>query len=262
MQSQSEHAPIIVTDEEWSNRHLQDESWIEGYWKSRNHPHRSFITETIQKFSPIHSVLEIGCASGPNLYRIARKFPCADVRGIDINPMAVQLGNEWFRQEGLSNVELEVGKAQNLKRFRDKSFDVVLTDAVLIYVPPDEIRQVAREMLRIGRVLVLNEWHIFNKRLALFWNTYCCLKMKTEIQAKQRFTNTNFSLIPQSSLGFFVGHWARDYKTLFQKFVQKEKVHITKLPKKLYDDKGWQTWGAIIEVKGQNITDSRTVAHP
>lgn len=152
----------ILTDEEWATRHLDDgEDWIEGYWKSRDHPHRAFLLDKICEFSPIHSVLEIGCASGPNLYNIAKKFPDAEIRGIDVNPMAVQKGNEWFRQEGLSNVKLEVGKAQDLKRFPDKSFDVAFTDAVLIYVPPEEIRQVAREMLRIGRVLVLNEWHIF-----------------------------------------------------------------------------------------------------
>jgi len=249
MQSQSEHAPIIITDEEWSTRHLQDEEWIESYWKSRNHPHRSFLVETICKFSPISSVLEIGCASGPNLYRIAKKLPYAKIRGIDINPMAVQKGNELFEQEGFSNVRLEASRAQNLERFQDKSFDVVFTDAVLIYVSPNEIRQVIREMLRVGRVLVLNEWHIFDRWSALFLNTYYCLRMKTgKMQLRQRNVTLNCSLVPKSSLGFFVGHWARDYGALFGEFVKREKVHIAKLPKGLWNDKGWQRWGAMIEV--------------
>jgi ubiquinone/menaquinone biosynthesis C-methylase UbiE len=241
----------ILTDEEWAIRDLGDgEAWIKGYWRTRYHPHRTFLVDRINKFSPIQSVLEIGSACGPNLYQIAKKFPDAEVRGIDINAMAVLKGNELLKKEGFSNVRLEVGKAQDLERFQDKNFDVVLTDAVLIYVPPDEIREVAKAMLRVGRVLVLNEWHVFNKALALLWNTYCCVKIKTgKIQAKQRFTNLNCSLTPKSSLGFFVGHWARDYKTLFQEFVQNEKIHVTKLPEQLWNDKGWQTWGAIIEVE-------------
>jgi ubiquinone/menaquinone biosynthesis C-methylase UbiE len=140
----------ILTDKEWANRHVYDEKWIESYWKSRNHPHRIFLAERIGRFSPIRSILEIGCASGPNLYNIAKKFPTAEVRGIDINPLAVQKGNEWFRQEGISNVKLEVGKAQELTQFADKSFDVVFTDAVLIYISPDEIEQVVSSSHRSG----------------------------------------------------------------------------------------------------------------
>jgi len=239
----------ILTDKEWSTRHLYDEDWIMGYWRSRNHPHRSFLVERISKFFP-NSVLEIGCTCGPNLYRIAKKFPDAEVRGIDINPMAIQKGNEWFKQEGISNVKLEVGSAQELKQFADKSFDVVFTDAVLIYISPDEIKQVVKGMLRIGRIIVLNEWHSFNKWLALLLNSYFHLKLKYLLPRRQ-FKTLNSSLKPKSaSLGLFVGHWVRDYRTLFEESVPKEKIFISKLPKKLWNDKRWQRWGAIIEVVG------------
>jgi len=242
----------IITDKEWSTRHLYDESWIEGCWKSRNHPHRSFLVERICKFSP-NSVLEIGCACGPNLYHIAKKFPDAEVRGIDVNSMAVQKGNEWFKRESLSNVKLEVGKAQELEQIAARSFDVVFTDAVLIYISPDEIKQVVKEMLRIGRVLVLNEWHPFNKCLALLLHKYCYFKLKSEkyLPSRRRFRTLNCSFEPKSaSLGLFVGHWVRDYRALFKEFVPKEKIFITKVPKGLWNDKGWQRWGAIIEVVG------------
>jgi ubiquinone/menaquinone biosynthesis C-methylase UbiE len=232
-------------------RHLYDgEGWIEGYWRSRNHPHRPFLVDRICRFST-NSVLEIGCACGPNLYHIAKKFPNAEVRGIDINPMAVQKGNEWFKEEGISNVKLEVGRAQELKQFADKSFDVVFTDAVLIYISPDEIKHIVKEMLRVGRVIVLNEWHSFNKWWALLLNTYYYLRLKSEkyILPRRRFTTLNLSFKPKSaSLGLFVGHWARDYRALFGQFVPKEKVNITKLPKELWNDKGGQRWGAIIEI--------------
>jgi SAM-dependent methyltransferase len=236
----------IITDEEWATRHLYEENWAENYWKSRDHPHRFFLIEKICKYSPIKSVLEIGCASGPNLYHLAKKFPKADVSGIDINPVAVQKGNEWFRQDGFSNVKLEVGKAQDLKRFADKTFDVVFTDAVLIYMSPGEIKQAIKEMLRIGCVVVLNEWHTFNKWRAFLLNTF--YYFKSVLIARQQFKTIKFSLISKASLGLFVGHWARDYRMLFEEFVPKERVYITKLPNELWDDKNWQKWGAIIEV--------------
>jgi 2-polyprenyl-3-methyl-5-hydroxy-6-metoxy-1,4-benzoquinol methylase len=242
----------IATDEEWATRHIHEgKEWIENYWKSRNHPHRSFLVKRICNFSPINSVLEIGCASGPNLYQIAKKFPDAKIRGIDINPMAVQEGNKWFEKEGIHNVKLEVGKAQELMEFADQSFDVVLTDAVLIYIPPDEIKQVVKEMLRISRALVLNEWHTFNKWLAFLMNEYYYLMLKSKeyLFPGHRPRILSYSFRPRStSLGLYVGHWARDYKTLFEEFVPKEKIRITKLPKELWNDKGWQRWGALIEV--------------
>lgn len=227
----------ILTDKEWATRHVYDENWIEGYWASRDHPHRTFLAEEISKFSPIRNILEIGCASGPNLYNIAKKFPESEVRGIDINPMAVQKGNEWFKREEISNVKLEVGRAQELARFADKSFDVVFTDAVLIYIRPGEIKHVVEEVLRIGHVIVLCEWQLFKVWLALLLNGYYCLRLKSEAF---KFRS--------ASHGFFVGHWARDYRVLFKEFVPKENIRITKLPSEVWDDKGWQTWGAIIEV--------------
>jgi ubiquinone/menaquinone biosynthesis C-methylase UbiE len=214
----------IITDEEWATRHLREKNWAEDYWKSRDEPHRLFLVEKICKYAPINRILEIGCASGPNLYRIAEKFPEADVRGIDISLVAVEKGNEWFRQERFSNVKLEVGKAQDLKQFPDKTFDVVFTDAVLIYISPDEIKQTIKEMLRIGRTVVLNEWHTFNKWRAFLLNTF--YYFKSVLIARQQFKTVKFSLISKASLGLFVGHWARDYRMLFKEFIPEENIRI------------------------------------
>jgi len=76
----------------------------------------------------------MGCSCGPDLYSLAEKFLCAEIRGIDFSSVAVAKGNECFTQEGISNVKLLAGKAGDLRRSQDKSFDVVLTDAVLKYV--------------------------------------------------------------------------------------------------------------------------------
>ncbi len=170
-----------VIEKEWGKG---GNDWIEGYRDSLNHPHRSFLVETISKFNP-SSILEIGSNCGPNLYLLAKKFPDAEITGIDINPMAVQKGNEWFTQERISNVKLLEGKADELRQFQDKSFDVVFTDAVLIYVGPDKIKKVIEGMLRVTRKsLILLEWHCFNSK--------------------------------SKPLGVYVGHWMRDYVTLLK----------------------------------------------
>jgi ubiquinone/menaquinone biosynthesis C-methylase UbiE len=208
----------------WAARHLRqgddwgdkEGDWVRGYWDSRDHSHRSFLMERIFKFSSL-SILEIGCNCGPNLYILAKKLPDAQIRGIDINPIAVQKGNEWFTQEGISNVKLSVGKADDLRQFKDKSFDVVFTDAVLIYIGPDKIRKVIEEMLRVTRkALIFLEWHCFDSKC--------------------------------NPLGVYVGHWMRDYRALLKEFVPESKTKVTKLPKDLWLDQNWQRWGSVIEI--------------
>jgi len=207
----------------WATRHFHkgddwgdvDGDWIRGYWESRVHSHRNFLIEKVSRFSP-SSILEVGCNCGPNLYLLAKRFPTSKIVGIDINPMAVQKGKEWLAQEGISNVELFVGKADDLGQFQNKSFDVVFSDAVLIYIGPDKIEKVIAEMLRVaGRALILLEWHCFNFK--------------------------------SKPLGIYVGHWARDYVALLKKFIPEEKICIIKLPEELWPDKNWQRWGGVIE---------------
>lgn len=207
----------------WATAHLRGgndwgkgkDNWVRGYWDSREHSHRSFLMERISKFSP-SSVLEIGSNCGPNLYILAKRFPDAEIRGVDINTEAVQKGNEWFAQENISNVELSVGKADDLRQFQDKHFDVVFTDAVLIYVGPDKIERVMKEMLRVAcKALIFLEWHDFESS--------------------------------SNPLGTYVGHWKRDYVAVLRKFLPEDRVRVTKLPKELWADQKWQKWGAVIE---------------
>lgn len=217
----------------WSNRHLhkgndwnnphhigETDEWVLGYWESRNHSHRSFLLEKIAGFSPISSILEIGCNCGPNLYLITQKFPGIEIQGIDINPVAIRKGNELFNLEGISNVQLSIGKADELGQFRDKSFDIVFTDAVLIYIGPDKIEKVLKEMLRVSRlVLVLLEQH----------------DSDAGIMGKYRR-----------------GKWIRDYVALLKQFVPAGCIHLTKITSDLWSDPDWETKGALIEIALQS----------
>lgn len=222
-----------VQETYWAKRHLkkgndwgnckyfgEGNEWIKSYWDSQSHSHRSFLLEKIANFFPISSILEIGCNCGPNLYLVAQKFPNSEIKGIDINPMAVQKGNKWFAEEGISNVKLLVGKADDLHQFQDKSFDIVFTDALLIYIAPDKIKKVIQEMLRITyRVLILVEWHY-----------------KDQNKDSQ-------------GLGIYhFGCWKRNYVNLLKQVTSIKQIRLTKIPKELWSQKNWQNLGYIIEV--------------
>jgi len=212
----------------WAKRHLRggddwgygNDDWVRGYWDSRNHLHRSFLVERISKFFP-SSILEIGCNCGPNLYLLAQKFPRAEIVGVDINPLAVQKGNEWFVREGISNVRLLVGKADELSNFQDKSIDILFTDAMLMYIGPNKIMKVMKEMARIARrALILVEWHYFESAGG----------------------------DPRGLGVYYCGAWKRDYVMLLRQFAREERIAMTKITEDIWPDRNWSEVGAIIEV--------------
>lgn len=208
----------------WAQR--GGDGWAEGVWNSRDHPHRSFLVERIAAFSPISSVLEIGSSSGPNLYLLAKRFPHSEIRGIEINPHAVEVGNEGFSREGISNVKLSVGRAEDLSEFKDKSFDVILTDAVLMYIKRGAIQGVIKEMLRIARKgLVLIESHDFKHQLD---------------------DRRGLGQVYTRALPFPL--WVRDYVALLKQFVPEEQIRVTKFTKDVWLEEGWGENGGLIEV--------------
>jgi SAM-dependent methyltransferase len=83
---------------EWRYRHIYKRGWAEGYVHSFSHPHRQLLVEKISANAPFTDVLEIGCATGPNLYLLAKKFPMAHFVGVDINPEGIRLGKLFFKR--------------------------------------------------------------------------------------------------------------------------------------------------------------------
>ena len=200
-----------LIEKKWINRPPSELSQI-------YHSHRKFLVNRISLLNP-KSILEIGCNWGPNLYLIAKKFPQCKIKGIDINSEAIEIGNKLFKKEKISNVKLSIGKADEPNQFQDKSFDIVFTDAVLIYIGPDKIKKVIREMIRITRkALIFVEWHDGDQKWSGKYNAH-------------------------------VGVWQRNYSDLLRNFVAENQITISKIPEELWPDENWQKYGYIIEVK-------------
>jgi len=191
-------------EKQWAKRHI-----AESYWKNRGHPSKYFLMERIAAFAPIDSILEVGCASGPSLYLLAKKFPRAQIMGIDVNAEAVQYGNTRFREEEISNVKLMVGKADEIREFKNGAFDIVFTNALLIYIGPDIT----------NKALVLMELHCFGP-------------------------NAND---PSGQGVYREGNWTRDYVALLKQFVSEEQIQVTKIPEGVWPVEPWSKWGAVIE---------------
>jgi ubiquinone/menaquinone biosynthesis C-methylase UbiE len=203
----------IIDEIFWS---LRGKKWVKNCLspESIKHPHRQFLLKIIGKQCPFKSIMEVGCASGPNLYLLSKKFHHIDILGTDINKAAVIYGNKWFAEKGIINVNLNVAKADNLKRFADKSIDVVFSDALFIYIAPDKINQVLKELFRVSnKALIFNELHYGNGANAIYKD-----------------------------------HWIYDWNELLKNFVKQEQITISRIPQGLWLGQ-WQEFGCVIEAR-------------
>lgn len=128
---------------------LYDGSWIEGYERSIDHPHRKKIIEILRGLPPFRSLLEIGSSVGPNLKLINRKFPRVYTVGIDPNEDSVEAAHKFA-----PDARVIIGDARQMP-FSMKSFDIILADASLMYVEPEEIKRVMDDIALIAKKAVV-----------------------------------------------------------------------------------------------------------
>lgn len=192
----------------WKDRKID---WKLAYW-TPEHPHRDMIIKELERFN-FGSIFEIGCGSGANLYRIHQAYPQTQFGGIDISNDAIVMAKQMLPQAQI----LDVGVADDIY-FSDKSIDVIMTDAALIYIGKDKIDKVMKEITRIARTgVVLCEFHSENwwKRLALSFGSHLN---------------------------------AYDYKKLLEKYGCYD-IKFTKIPKKVWPILPWVTYGYIVSAR-------------
>jgi ubiquinone/menaquinone biosynthesis C-methylase UbiE len=120
------------------------------------HPGGRFATEQLLKraaITPDTTVLDVGCGVGTTAITVAQRFG-ADVTAVDIEPLMLERAHEAVQAaDVVDRVHLQEGDILALD-FQDDSFDVVIAEAVTMFV--DRARA-ARELIRVcrpgGRVL-------------------------------------------------------------------------------------------------------------
>ncbi len=198
----------------WRFRHIiHDKTWAENYIspEALKHAHRKLLLQVISRYAPLENVLEVGCASGPNLILLSKRFPKTEFWGIDISRRAIAVGKNYVKEHAISNIHLETGSADEIEKFPDRSFDVVFTDAMLIYIGPEKIKKVLNEIVRVAKhSIVLVEW--------------CSEKNHT----------------------YEADHWVYNWKTLFEE-LGLSNARITHLSDSSWKGE-WAKHGCIIEV--------------
>jgi SAM-dependent methyltransferase len=184
--------------------------------RAAGHPHRAVLLEVIRRYAPFESVLEVGCHTGANLVLLAGAFPRADLYGVDVNPRAIALGRLALERAGVTRARLGVARADDLRHLTDRSVDLTITDATLMYVGPDKIRRAAAELVRVTRrAVICNEWHV----------------AQGAADEVSRWHDM---------------HWLHDYRQLFGSLPRVAGVAAEPLPAGLYGPGDWDRYGTVI----------------
>lgn len=100
------------------------------------------------------SILEIGCGYGKQLRALRGVVECP-LFGVDFSPSQLARGKMYL--DDLAGVTLALASGARLP-FADRSFDLVLTSAVILHNPPDVAEAIRREVVRVSsRLAAHNE---------------------------------------------------------------------------------------------------------
>lgn len=188
---------------------------VPDFEKLLQRPHRQFLLRYMDTLGPWRSVLELGCGRGVNLFLLAQRHPEAELEGLDISSVAIEGARHELARRGVSHVRLAVGSAAHLEAYPDHSVDIVLADALLMYIPPEAIGSILSEMLRVARVGVLaGAWHIDLPETSQPWR-------------------------------YDEGSWVYDFRRIASE-VPGSKMTVTAYPESAWQDARWRRYGAII----------------
>lgn len=200
---------MVLNSEYWKTR---GGDWIEEQWKTKSHPHRKQIINILRKLQPWDRLMEIGCGSGVNLANIKKKFGNVWLSGFDISEDAIEFAKKKLPDVHFAMTEVPV-RNYGSRVYAD--IDIFLCDAVLMYVPDEEIKGAIKNITDSAqKAIILCEW----------------------------YDNSRLGVIRED-------HWARNYPLLFKEFGWDCKIKKVIWP----ESRTWESIGKLFVARPLRI---------
>jgi|TARA_B110000967_G_scaffold169423_1_gene178872 ubiquinone/menaquinone biosynthesis C-methylase UbiE len=188
----------------WRFKHLIEPDWAKVYFDDRilnDGRNRDKLIEFINQLNQ-KNILEIGCASGANLFLLEEKKKYDHLEGIDISNYCIKEGKKILKRYN-SNIVLKQGNAIK-PNYKNKSFDIVFISGVAFDLTDKDLFLAVTESLRISKKYFI--LHISNYKL-------------------------HPSLNIKSKGVLYKSHFLRDYHLFFKENFAKYSKKIIKLKK-------------------------------
>jgi ubiquinone/menaquinone biosynthesis C-methylase UbiE len=190
----------------WRLKHLIEPDWAKVYFDDRilnDGRNRDKLIKFIDKLNQ-KKILEIGCASGANLFLLEEKKKYEQLEGIDISNHCINEGKKILKKYN-SSIILKHGNATK-PNYKNKSFDIVFISGVAFDLTNKDLFSTVTESLRISKKYFI--LHISNYKLDPSLN----IKSKEVI---------------------YKSHFLRDYHLFFKENFKKYPIKIIKLKKNI-----------------------------
>ncbi|NQT62557.1 MAG: class I SAM-dependent methyltransferase [Candidatus Marinimicrobia bacterium] len=139
--------------ESQAQNHFYD-GWI---YRKLLDPSLRGIRIRISRLIPENStVLDVGCGTGDQLFFISEQIKSG--LGVELSANMINTCQEQARLRKITNFEFLLADASNLANLDNQAFDYAITSMV-IHEMSEEVRiPVLKEMMRIGKQLILVDW--------------------------------------------------------------------------------------------------------
>ena len=112
------------------------------------------------------TVLDVACGTGESTLAWHRRFPAADIIGVDVSPYMIVVADQKTR--AIENVAVRCANAEQLP-FEDGSFDAVTASLLFHELPADVSPRVLAEMRRVvrpgGQIAVVEPYRVGSRVL-------------------------------------------------------------------------------------------------
>jgi len=101
-------------------------------------------------------ILDQACGTGILTLDIARKFPGAEIVGVELRDEYLSLARKKVESAGLERVRFELGLAEDVTP--EGSFDCITSSYLAKYADLEQLTANARKMLRPGGMMILHDF--------------------------------------------------------------------------------------------------------
>lgn len=107
---------------------------------------------------PGHSIMDLGCGPGTLVFELAHQN---QVTGLDISPEVISFANRKASKNNLQDkVSFLCEDINNIGRFVENEFDIVLMSLFLHQFPEDKQLKILSDASRIGKKLIVADYNV------------------------------------------------------------------------------------------------------
>src|SRR3989338_3096462 len=151
----SEHSGKLLVKNDWGNKYVTT-----GYLTQSGGLISDLWNPVIKNYKlKIKNCLILGLATGTVEKIINKKFKDAEITGIEIDPMMIEIGKKYFDLDKIPNLKILIADANEYKP--KEKFDLVLVDLYINDAPPRFLYsyQFLKKINQWGKHIIIN--HLF-----------------------------------------------------------------------------------------------------